>query len=469
MTLRDYLRIIRASWLVITLVALTTVAASAAYTFLVTPQYESTARLFVSTSQADTSEAFTGAQFSAQRVTSYADLVRSRELAADVVDDLGLDAAPGDLVAAVSASVVPDTVNLEIRIVDEDPNEAQRLAQGYAEGMVDLVRELETPVGSTAAPIKATIVDPASFSSAPISPQPARNLALGLILGLLLGVAVAVLRDLLDTTVKSTEDIAAATSAPIVGAIGYDTTVKSDPLITSLAPHAPRVEAFRVMRTNLQFLDVDKSSKVIVGTSAVPGEGKTTTMVNLALALAQGGQRVLLVECDLRRPKAAQSLGLDSSIGVTTILLGRATVADAVQKHAGSGLRVLGSGAVPPNPAELIQSHAMGELLAEVRRDYDVVLIDAPPLLPVTDAALLAAQADGALLIVRHGKTTHDQLAGAVNRLAQVDATPLGVVFNMTPKTGGSHGYGYGYGYGYSPEEPARPAARTRGGKRARA
>lgn len=167
-------------------------------------------------------------------------------------------------------------------------------------------------------------------------------------------------------------------------------------------------------------------------------------MVNLALALAQGGEHVLLIECDLRRPRAARSLGLDAAVGVTTVLVGKATLAEALQEV--DGLDVLAAGAIPPNPAELIQSGAMKDLLAEVRHRYDVVLMDAPPLLPVTDAALLAAQADGALVVVRHGKTTRDQLRGALQRLRQVDGAALGIVFNMTPRSGGAYGYGYGYG-----------------------
>ena len=467
MELRDYLRVVRRRWVIILATTVVVVAAVAAYTFAATPMYASTVRMFVTTQQSDNaSDTYLGGQFSQQRVTSYADNAKSRALAGRVIHDLNLDMTPDELADSVSARVVPETVNLELTVTNASPAMAQALAQAYAEGMVDLVQELETPAGEKAAPIKATIVDPATFPSSPVSPQPVRNLALAVLVGLLAGFGLAVLRDLLDTSVKSPEDLEFATSAPILGGISYDASTRQRPLVTSLEPNAPRVEAFRVLRTNLQFVEVDSDAKVFVVTSALPEEGKTTTSVNLAITLAQAGHRTLLVEGDLRRPKAASMLDLDNAVGVTTVLLGRVSLEDAIQQHVDSELHVLSSGAIPPNPAELLQSNAMTDLLKRLREEYDMVVIDAPPQLPVTDAALLAAQADGALLVVRHGKTTRDQVAQSINRLEQVDATPVGVVMNMVPtgrkRSGYGYGYGYGDGYGYDPQEPTGAPQRQR-------
>ena len=466
MELRDYLRVIRRRWLLIVTVTLLVVAAAAALTFTATAQYQSTARLFVTTQASDTvSDSYQGSLFSAQRVTSYADLVKSRELAQTVARELDLSVSPESLSGKVSASVVPETVNLEIAVTDPDPATAQALTQAYAQGLVDMVKKLETPDGQTRAPIKATIVDRATLPDVPVSPKPARNLALGLVLGLLLGVGAALLRDLLDTTVKSTDDLAAATTAPVLATIPFDPAARDRALVTALDSHAPRVEAFRVLRTNLQFVDVDAAAKVFVVTSALPEEGKTSTALNLAITLARAGHRTVLVEADLRRPKAVTVLDLDGAVGVTTVLLGRVSVADAIQKHSDSDLHVLASGAIPPNPAELLQSNAMHDLIKQLRDDYDIVVIDAPPLLPVTDAALLATHADGTLLVARWGKTTREQLAQAVDRLRQVDTDPVGVVLNMTPSRGAAyHGaYGYGYGYGYAPvDSGAAPGKRGR-------
>jgi capsular exopolysaccharide synthesis family protein len=451
--LRDYLRILRTRWLLITLCAAVTVALAALLTLNQTPQYTSSSRLFVSTSGAsDDSQAAQGGQFSLQRVKSYADLVSGEKIASRVVDRLNLDESPRDLAAQISASSKLDTVILTINVTDPSPERAQRLAQAVSEEFVGYVAELETPPGKDEATIKATIVDAATVPGSPVSPQPVRNIALGLILGVLLGAGVAVLRETLDTTVKSIEDLSDFTDAPLLGGITYDSSAVDEPLITSLGSYAPRVEAFRILRTNLQFIDPDKRHKVFTITSSLPGEGKSTTVTNLAIALAQSGEKVVLVEGDMRRPRVSEYLNLEPGVGLTTVLVGRIALDDAIQTTSVPGLDVLTSGQVPPNPAELIKSKSMTETLAQLRDRYDVVLIDATPLLPVTDAALIASQSDGAIVVIRHGSTTVDQARGAIERLESVGAKALGIVMNRVPKPGkGAGGYGYGYGYGYAP------------------
>ena len=231
-----------------------------------------------------------------------------------------------------------------------------------------------------------------------------------------------------------------------------------------LASATPWAEAFRVLRTNMQYVDVDHDQKVLVVTSSLPGEGKTTTAVNLAVTLTQAGHRVALIECDLRRPLIADRLELDPAVGTTSVLIGKIKAEDAMQRYADTTLDVMVSGHLPPNPSELLQSQAMETFLLDLRVRYDIVILDAPPLLPVTDAALLATRADGAVVVVSHGRTTRDQLSTAVARLESVGAKTLGVVMNLTPtkKSGGSYGYGYGYGYAPLEEPEAAPAGRRR-------
>lgn len=454
MELQDYARIIRDRWLLICVTTIVAVAIALLATATATPMYKSSARLFVTTAQSDSTDAYQGGLFSQQRVKSYADLLTGEEISRRVVEKLNLDESPRSLASRISASVQPDTVVLSISIADTSPTTARQLTQATAQVFVGYVAELETTPGRSNAPVKASIVDRATTPAGPFTPQPMRNLALALILGLLAGGGLAVLRDTFDTRIRSEDDLTEASNGvPILGNIHYDKDAVKTPLISDLGSHAPRVEAFRVLRTNLQFLNVDGGkNKIFVVTSAMPAEGKSSTTCNLAETLAASGERVLLIEGDLRRPRATQYLGLENSVGVTTVLVGRVTLDEAVQRTAG-GFDLLASGRMPPNPAELLQSSAMQNLLASARALYDVVLIDAPPLLPVTDAAVLAAEADGALLVVRHGFTTRDQVASAVTRLEAVGARLLGSIVTMSPQSKrASSGYGYGYGYGYEPE-----------------
>jgi capsular exopolysaccharide synthesis family protein len=451
--LRDYLRIIRRRWMLIVVCVLVIVAGAAVVTMRITPQYASTARLFVSTPQSDGIDAYQGGMFSQQRVLSYADLVTGEQVAQRVADRLDLDIDPTDLSEQLSSSVAPETVILEVTATNPDPRMAQRIATTASDEFTEMVLELEKVPGQKRSPVKATVVDEADFPESPVSPQPLRNVGLAAILGLMLGVGIAILREMLDTTLKSADEVSALTSTSLLGTIRFDSHAQRHPLLTSLDNHAPRVEAFRVLRTNLQFVDVDKAAKTFVVTSSLPEEGKTTTAANLAIALSQAGQRVVLVEADLRRPKIADYFRLEPAVGVTTVLIGRLDVADAIQTWGENRLSVLTSGAIPPNPAELLQSDSMGDLLQDLRRRYDVVIVDAPPLLPVTDAALLAAQADGALLVVRYGKTTRDQLHQSTERIAAVGGRLMGAVLNMAPDKGPD---AYSYGYGYAPERGRR-------------
>jgi capsular exopolysaccharide synthesis family protein len=468
--LKDYWEIIRHRWGLILGCLILAIGAAGILTWQTTPLYESSTRLFVSTSESDVSQAYQGGLFATQRVSSYADLVGSRELADRVADRLGGDLEPSSLAQNVRAEVVPETVNLEITATNADPDAARDIAQAYGQELEMLVSELEAPAGGGTATIKAQIFDNAQVPSTPVTPNIPRNLGLAAVLGLLLGIGLAVMRELLDTSISSAADVTHSTEAPILGNIHQDSaSVKIAP-VDALSNASPWSEAYRVLRTNMQYVEVDHDHRIFVVSSSLPGEGKSTTAANLALTLALADQRVALIECDLRRPTLAERLELDDAVGATSVLIGKVSLNDAMQVHRHSGLRVLTSGPIPPNPAELLQSVAMEKLLTDLRQDFDVVIIDAPPLLPVTDAALLAAQADGAVVVVRHGKTTRDQLTHSIERLEAVDAKPVGVVINATPakRAARAYSYSYGYGYGYAPVSAAEDKKRESQHKRRR-
>ncbi len=200
-------------------------------------------------------------------------------------------------------------------------------------------------------------------------------------------------------------------------------------------------------------------------TSALPSEGKSTSTINLAIALADAGKRVALIDADLRKPKVAEYLGIEGGAGLTDVLIGRTRVGDVMLPWGGRSLYVLPAGKIPPNPSELLGSNQMRTLLEALERDFDVVLCDAPPLLPVTDAAILAKATSGAIVVVSAGRTNRRELSGAVDALQAVDAKVAGLVLTMVPTRGPDAysygGYGYGYGYGQAPEKKGRKARRA--------
>ena len=287
------------------------VAFAAIVTAQVTPQYASTARVFISTARADSSQAYQGGLFSEERVTSYADVVVGLGLAQRVIDQLGLDLTAPELSEKIEATFVPATVVLKITVTDSSPSRAQRINNGVVKTLQDVVGELETPPGSKVPALKATVVDSPGRPDEPVSPNPMRNIGVAVILGSLLGLGLAILREVLDMTVRRLEDVPGLEATPLLSALPFDSEVQERPLITDLPPHAPRGEAFRVLRTNLSFINVDQPAKAFVVTSSVPGEGKSTIATNAAIAMANAGQKVLLIDGDLRRPQVAELLRLE--------------------------------------------------------------------------------------------------------------------------------------------------------------
>lgn len=460
MNLQDFVRLLRTRWLIVFTTVVLAVLGAVAVTLMTTPLYQSSTRLYVSTATASSlSDLYQGNRLSQDRVLSYTQLLMGETLAQRTVDKLGLDTSAAVLRGHVKASAKPDTVLLDVAVLDESPIRARDIANTLSDEFVVLARELETPEDGTRPDARVVVEQRASIPSHPVVPKTGRNIAIGLALGVLLGIGLAVLRDLLDNTVKNRETLEAITGAGTVGSIPLDKDRRNQPAISFDRDNSAIAEAFRKLRTNLQFLAVDNPPRVIVVTSSMPNEGKSTTAINIALALAEAEHNVLLVDGDMRRPMLHKYLDLIGPVGFSTVLSGGATLTEALQKTTFPGLSVLTSGAVPPNPSELLGSLTAKKLLSEMRAQFDYVIVDSTPLLAVTDAALLAAGADGVLVIARFGQTKRDQLAHAIGNLEGVGASVLGAVFAMTPTRGGAS---YSYSYGYYGEGGTRksPAAR---------
>ncbi len=361
MTVRDYLRVLREQWLVLLLAILLGLGGAAAAFFLRPAEYTAKLTLYVSSQGGDTtSAAYQGAQLSQQRVTSYVELVSSRRVSEDVIRQLRLTGTPEELSRQITATSVLDSVLIDVAVVDESPQRAAELANTVGRVFTRLVDELERPVDRGAPQAVAVrVVQPAAVPLWPSSTGLPVTLALGLLAGLAVGVGGALARNSLDVSVKSPDQLREAAGAPNLGTVAHDSNVPKRPLTVHEDPQSPRSEAFRQLRTNLQFVDVDNPRKVLLITSSMPSEGKTTTLVNLAIAMASAGNRVLVIEADLRRPKVADLLGMERTVGLTSVLSGRVRTDQVIQPWGGGAFDVLASGPLPPNPSELLASKHM--------------------------------------------------------------------------------------------------------------
>ncbi|MGW9024076.1 polysaccharide biosynthesis tyrosine autokinase [Streptomyces sp. NPDC055722] len=471
MDLHDFLKALVRRWRAVVVCLVLAIGAAIAATVLSAPVYEARTQLFVATRTGEeTAQLNQGQSFSQARVQSYAEIVTTRQVTEPVVQKLRLHTTPEELASRITATAPLNTVLIDITVKDAVPKRAARIANAVAERFSAVVERLETPkpvagsersARSRTSPVSLGITQEAVAPTAPVSPRPMVNLAAGVLAGLLLGAGLVVLRETLDTTFKASEALGEFTALPGLGTIPYDRNTPRRPLVTA-DTHSRRAEAFRKLRTNLQFSQVDDPPRIIVVTSSMPGEGKTNTAVNLALSLAEAGVSTCLVDGDLRRPCVAPTFGIVQDAGLTTVLIGQAHIEDVMQQ-AGSGLSVLASGAVPPNPTELLASARMEEVLRELADTYEVVIVDTAPLLPVADTVGLASLAQGALLVVRAAKTSREQVRTAAESLERVGARVLGTVFSMAPvPKAGRYGYGHYGAYGQHGELPAPRTAAPR-------
>jgi capsular exopolysaccharide synthesis family protein len=450
--LSDYLRVARRNWVTIVAGAILGLLAAGAITLAVKPVYTAKTQLFVAIqSSGSVSELQQGNTFSQARVQSYAETAATPVVLQPAIDSLGLELTPAELSTKITASADMKTVLISIDAVDPSPVRAAAIAQAVGNSLIEVIAELERPVEGGASPVRLSVVTPASAPVAPSGPNTRANLAFGVLAGLALGVGIAALKTRLDTKIRSEADMRRVTDAALLGGISYDLDATKKPLLTQSPAQSPRAESFRQIRTNLQFAHVGHKSKAVLVTSSLPGEGKTTTATNLAIAIAQSGQSVVLVDADLRRPRVDDYLGLDGNAGLTTALIGVADVNDLLQPWGEDQLYVLTSGQVPPNPSELLGSGSMKSLIANLEVAFDAVIIDAPPLLPVTDAAVLAQHVGGVVLVVGSSKVKDPELQKSLAALEMVDADLLGVVLNLLPSRG-PDSYGYSY-YGSDPKQ----------------
>lgn len=497
-TLRSYAQLVRRrKWWVVAL-GLAGLVISLAISFTEPKQYAATAQVLVQPSSQTTALGTTALPVTPTEVQTLQQLVTSAPVTNVVRRRLG--SAPG-----ASAAEVAQTNVIAITAVASAPAQAALVANAYATAFVTYQRtvalnglaaaegQLRSQIRSISKQIKQlhatpgtgtevtalvnqqavlreqltqmqvngvgvtgglALITPAQAPTAPSSPKPTQDGLLGLAAGLILGLGAAFLRESLDDAVATKETAEEFGGATVIAAVPMINSWKKrdKPLVVSLArPTSPAAEAYRSLRTSLQFARQERDVRTILVTSPTAAEGKTSTLSNLGAVFAQAGERVVLVSCDLRKPRLGEFFGVDERLGLTTAILGEQPVEELIQALPGDdNLWLLASGQPPPNPAELLNGTRVRQIFSTLRSHFDLVLIDSPPVLPVTDAVVLAKDADATLLVVAAGQTRRGDLQRAAEKLAQVNARVTGIVLNEATRQGGSYGYRYGYGGTYT-------------------
>lgn len=445
MTFRELLSVVTSRWRIVLTSLILVIAATAATTATMPRVYTASAKVYLSsTAPADVSKTQTGSStyvVTQQDLNTYAEVLTSPSVLDPLREELALaPGAPLDIRGTVS-----DTTNmLLLTATAQNPRVAAQIANAAGPVLAQVAKKFSPLLAVNGQSVEATAISPAVPPGAPTSPDVQRNLLLGGLVGLAMGIGLSFVRHTLDTRVRGEIEVRALSDRPILGEIPMVKSAKGAVMTLGSDPHGRHAESIRRLRTNLLFVDVTTGGHSFVVTSSVPGEGKTTTTINLAMAMADTGSRVLLMDGDLRRPSVASTMGLEGSVGLTTILLGRAAPSDVVQQWGDSSLYVLPAGQVPPNPSELLGSAPMEALFRTLTRDYDFVLVDSPPLVAVIDAVLLNKLTHGLILVVAADRTRKRDLVSAIKSLATVDVTISGFALNMVSSSSAvSDRYGY--------------------------
>lgn len=468
MEFKDYWRILRNHWLGALCCVIATALLALSWSLAQPKVYAAVSTGFVTTGTVgDAGLESLGDSLAKSRVKSYVVLATDRTTSQMVASRLGLTDSPSQLAGRIDIEQPPDTVNLQITATGPTPQEAQALADTWVQALADRVHQVENRGGSKQ---ESTIsIEPsasAELPTAPISPQPLRNALIGALLGAILGTAYATGRNQLDRRIRSSEQItrlgtSTVASIPEIAGVGRNLGIVATGRAQEKSTQA--AEGFRKLRTNISYLDVDNPPRIIVVTSPSQGDGKSSVAANLSAVIAVSGQPVTLIDGDLRRPRVAKALDLPGEVGLTDVLAARVSLDDALQQHPTlTTLRVLPAGDRPPNPSELLGSKAMRKLLRALSRT-SMVIVDAPPLLPVTDAAVLTRASDGALVVVSAGRTLDTHLEAALDNLTNVQGRVLGVVLNrVTRRRTTSDYYKQQYYYRYDEDRSRSRGRRAR-------
>lgn len=454
MELKEYFDIlIKRLKLIIIITLCSTILSSLVSVFLIKPTYKADISVIINQSKSESSpssQTYNDIMMYQKMVKTYAEFAKSRVVAEHVIKSLNLDLKVGQLQSMLTVTPKGDTEFLNLSITALEPKLAQDITNQYAKSLKAVSNDVKKVDN-------VQLLDEALLPQGKASPRVSLNIAIAFFLGLMVSVGLSFLLEYLDNTVKSKEDIERLSDIPVIGLLPFDDTLASgrgQQLVTYTNPKSSTSEAYRTLRTNIQFSSLDTEITSLVFTSTKPGEGKSTIISNIAITMAQSGKKVLLLDCDLRKPTIHKKFGASNSKGLTNILLKDKKYEECVIVTKQENLHVVPSGPIPPNPSELLGSNKFKILLRHLSSIYDVILIDAPPILIVTDAQVLSSVCDGTVLLTSYGETEKEALMEGKSLLTKVNSNILGVVLNKIPEGGKgsyynqyySHGYGNQYG-----------------------
>lgn len=442
MTILDFLRMLRANLKLLLAGLLVGALLGLGFSLLQPKVYASSSTGYVTVGEGTgVGDVISGSAAAKEKAGAYIPLIKSTSVAEEIIamnPSIGL--TPEEVRDSLTAVLDPTSALIVVTANADSPESAQALANSSLEAVAKVVNDIE---GSST--VRVIPLEDASINKAPISPNTPRLIALGAGAGLALVFAAIFLRRTVDTKLRTRNDAADATKSGVLGILPVSDELTEQNILHTNSDHVSQ-EAIRQMRTNLLFVNIDNPPKSLIVTSAEPGEGKSTVSTSIARAIAEAGQPVIIIDADLRRPTIAKKFKIDSKVGLTQVLAGQVELADAVRQFENTQLFMLPAGRIPPNPSELLGSDKMRQLVKELAQEF-IVIIDVPPVLPVTDAALLSTAVDGVVLVGSAGKTRKENLAEAAENLRKVSARILGVVINRAPRTGLGNSY---YGFAYS-------------------
>jgi capsular exopolysaccharide synthesis family protein len=470
LSVMEYLRILRRYWPVVVVATLIGAASGYAWSYFSTPEYQSTATLFVATQNGTSvAEAYQNNLFSQERVISYARLATSEQVAARAVDQLKAPISAGELRSKITALPLEKTVMLTIGVTDPDPAQAQAYAGAVSDQLVNLIGELETSRRGGTPAAGAVVVDDADYPTKAAGMSWPIKTAIGAVAGLVIGFLLAILAGVLDKRLRGREPIEEATESTLLGSLPADPMRRSADFV-DLEGNGIYAEWLRELRNNLRFAGATDGTppKVIAVTSPSKEEGRTSVAIDLALVLAEAGRSVVLVDGDLYAPHVADALPLDGAardradrVGISTVLSGEHQLAEGVLSGVQVGenvIAVLPAGPVPPRPGQLWAQDRAGAVIAELGRNFDYVIVDTPPVNEYSDAANIAALGDGAILLARIRSTRATTLKRALTALRGARVNVIGTVATFDPVSSAArrrHGKPRGAG-----ENGNRPADR---------